>query len=93
MTSIWVKVTWKKLAGDSAAVTFLYVFPDHWVGHEKQPLSSGHGNSPGPEKGMLRIARYIWVFPKFNGTRYPQMDGENNGNTYEQMDDLGKHPY
>jgi len=24
---------------------------------------------------------------------YPKMDGENTGKPYEQMDDLGKHPY
>ena len=31
------------------------------------------------------------VEPKIGGF-YPPMDGENNGNTYEQMDDLGGFP-
>ena len=30
----------------------------------------------------------IWVFPNIGGFD-PQMDGENNGKPYEQMDDLG----
>ena len=29
---------------------------------------------------------YIWVFPKIEVS---QIDGENNGKPYEQMDDLG----
>ena len=30
----------------------------------------------------------MWVFPKIGG-KPPQMDGENHGKPYEQMDDLG----
>ena len=39
-----------------------------------------------------QIWRFIWVFPKKKW--YPKMDGENNGNPYEQIHDLGLYtPY
>ena len=33
-----------------------------------------------------------WVFQKKIWVNPPKMDGENNGNPYEQMDDLGGFP-
>ena len=40
---------------------------------------------PMGQNGTLKI----WMFPKIGGLKTPKMDGENNGQPYGQMDDLG----